>query len=334
MDEGLILQLAEFLEDIGINTGKHIITRGNLMISCPFASVSDSHKSDFDSRPSMGIQFSKKGFVYNCFTCKIKGIGIIGFMDRLQEHGLIEMRDETTLLKFMRNSLPSYTDDLDKEVEKKERDTKIGHLIKINNQQNLDLIKTKNLTKHLNKLTVTITKDVKLLFDAKKKELNFPCYDKQGVLKGVVRRAKYNYINEVDVEDLLYLEWLIKGDVAIVTEGMFDAIIIYKYLHDFNLLNKFSSVSLFGAEFTKSQVKKLITYFNGIIIMGDNDDAGISLEKKLIKAIDGRIPTYKIEYTGSDPAEMKRSEFRKLIQRPMLFNSINIEQKKFLRHEW
>lgn len=334
MDEGLTGQLVDFLEEVGLNTGKHILTKGNLMISCPFASVNSGHKHKVDSHPSMGLQFGRKGFVYNCFTCKEKGHGLFDFIDKLQKHGLVSVGDETKLVEFMKKGLPSFNVEVEREIEERQRDIEFGSFVKLEKPRNFSLVKARNVSRHLNKIDCEIAKDVRLMFDKDKKQLIFPCYNYQNEFRGVVRRNNRGYYNDVDVEDTLYLEWLIRGKIGIVTEGMFDAIIIYKYLKKHNMLKSYSSVSLFGAEFAPDQIRKLITYFDTLIIMGDNDDAGISLEKHFVKAVDGRVPTYKIEYIGSDPAEIKEKEFMKLIQRPMPYNHFAPTRKKFLQHEW
>src|SRR5690606_16370679 len=97
-----------------------------------------------------------------------------------------------------------------------------------------------------------------------------------------------------------------RNTIGIITEGMYDVLRTYYYLKELNLLDKYSVVGTFGAEVSVPQFRKIKEYFDRIILYGDNDSAGVGMERDIYKAVRRSIPIIlKFNYKGHDAGKVK-----------------------------
>src|SRR5690606_37718317 len=101
-------------------------------------------------------------------------------------------------------------------------------------------------------------------------------------------------------------------------------------LKELNLLDKYSVVGTFGAEVSVPQFRKIKEYFDRIILYGDNDSAGVGMERDIYKAVRRSIPIIlKFNYKGHDAGKVKLAQFKRIIKKPMLFNTLYEPSKTY-----
>jgi 5S rRNA maturation endonuclease (ribonuclease M5) len=297
------------LEDIGVDLDGYRYSGDNIQIRCPFAAFTNvvggikyKHSEGYDSIPSFGIKISDSGAIqFNCFTCFRRGNSLLQLIDMLVEHGLVKKgKSAYEIQNSLQLKFPKFWDEIitKNEIEEKAAFKKFPlseEAIKYNIGRGVDR---------------DIITDIQMSFDKKTDRVVFPVlsFEKEyvGFVSHSIFKEKPKYKNELNTRKYLYLEWLIKGTTLIISEGMYDAVLIYKFLKRLNMLDKYSSVSTFGAQVTNEQIKKIAAFSEKIILMGDNDDAGIAMEKRIYKAVSKKIPlVYRLDYVGKDPAQIR-----------------------------
>ena len=147
----------------------------------------------------------------------------------------------------------------------------------------------------------------RLRYDKAVQQVIFPAFNYEDSLVGTVRKsivgAWPKFSNDFDTGSYLYLEWLIgEAKTGIIVEGMYDALLVYHHLRKLDKLNEYAVVGTFGAKITNIQIKKMLTFFDRIVLMGDHDDAGIAMERNVYQRIRKRLPhVYRLRYLGKDP---------------------------------
>lgn len=81
-----------------------------------------------------------------------------------------------------------------------------------------------------------------------------------------------------------------------VTESSFDAIRLDQC--------GFPAVATLGSNVSKSQIKTLQKYFNHVIVVSDNDEAGASMAKKLIEGLGSRVSVIDLDKQYKDIGDM------------------------------
>lgn len=316
------------LEQLGLDTSDCRETNSNLMFKCFFAGVKDSvHSDGIDTNPSFGIKVTNTGFYYNCFTCNLRGRSLIEFIQMLIEHGVIKDKGNAfSLQNAIKIKFPKYYEKIVPEEKEKEFDLDI--------YEELDSdFYAYNFGRGLDKETI---EECGLMYDLPMKRVVFPVKNRQkenvGFVSHSIEGRKPKYSNECDTGKYLYLEWMIKRTTGIITEGMYDTLLTYQYIRNLGLLSEYSVVGMFGAEITSMQLKKLANYFDRLILMGDNDEAGIKMEQTIWKRLHKKIPLIrKVRYNGKDPGEIKSQEkFKKYFLNNMLpYNSLGISDVEY-----
>ena len=313
-DLELTNKIMQKLSEIGIDTSYHKISNNNIIIRCPFAHIS-GHSKGYDSNPSFGFKITDgKGFVYNCFTCKRRGNSFIKLYEELKKYGIVngklnpyDIQNEILLSVLSK-----------KHQNEKESSKEIHSLIGIPDYSNIKFIEY-NLKRGINVKTL---KDLRIRYIEQTGDIIIPVYNFYGHYKGYIKHnpnnLKKKYINKFDDKDFLFMEnkILLKGKKGIVVEGVYDAIKIYQFLTELNLIYEYSVVSLLGSSPTKTQLDLLIDYFSALLLMGDNDEAGIKMEKMVYNILKYKIPNiWRIKYEKDDPAELSKEEFEKYLHK-------------------
>lgn len=316
--------ILKFLEKLGLDVSVYRLTNNNIMIRCPFAE--NTHVNGTDHKPSFGIKIGSGGFLYNCFTggCDHSGHSILEFVEDLVAEGIIKANPDEAL--HLQNSLKiefpeyeeTYQEEIGREVDlelREKRNIDNPKFVLYNNKRGIRV-------ETLNKLDVE--------YDRENRIINFPVFDRRKKLVGFIDhnmgRSDPKYYNrDFDKRLYLYLEWLItEGTIGIVVEGVYDAILVYQHLMDLDLLHKYSVVSLLGTKVPPQQLDKLNKYFDRLILMGDNDVAGIDMEQRIWRGLNRRLPLiYKAYYKENDPGNIFNAEqFYNYISNRVFFKKI------------
>jgi 5S rRNA maturation endonuclease (ribonuclease M5) len=303
-NEALQSQILEYLRGVGIRIGTTRSSSGNIMFGCPFAPVS-GHRNSIDSKPSFGIKMTDEGFKAHCFTCKRSFRTFVAFMLELQKEGLVKtIGNPYQIQNSFKVVFPRYNERIDVAPDET-RTESIEEAVK-----HFDANSKEFLDYNLNKrgLTKDILVDANLLYDMKNKQTVFPQID-NGKLVGYVSHyidgRLPKYANNFNTESYLYLGWLSKAKTAIVVEGMYDALRIYMFLKQLKLLERFSVVGCFGSNVGLHQVSAMRKKFAQLILMGDNDQAGIDMEKRIYTRLSKQVPLiWRARYDYQDPAKI------------------------------
>jgi 5S rRNA maturation endonuclease (ribonuclease M5) len=268
------------------------------------------HKENVDRNPSFGLKVSKQGFLYNCFTCGIRGRSLVKFIEELQRHDIIP---ETMEAYKLQNAIHPEFHEYGKGTY---RDNEEIRVVKVPGEVgSRDLAYIQYHRERGVKLNTL--DDLQVRYIKKDAKVIFPVYDWKHRLKGYVEhkiKSSYpKYSNEVNKSENLYLEWLIRRNVTcgIVVEGIYDAIVTYQHLYDLGQLNNFNVVAMLGSKIGAKQVDLVSKYFNRVILYADNDEAGIMMEDKFYQFGHKKIPAiYRLRYMGGDPADVNIEKFK------------------------
>lgn len=298
------------LSKYGIDIENYKISNNNIQIHCPFASVS-GHSDYYDRKPSFGFKVTKGGFKYNCFTCNRKGNSFIQLVDELKKYNLIKSdinpyNTQNEILSYLFKKYKS-----DSKIKDNKNDEKIEPLIGVPDYSDIDFIEY-NLKRGVD---IKILKLLNVRYNKKDKSIIFPVYNFNGKYLGYIKHNRFSepkYKNYINHKNFLYLEnKIIKIPTkGIIVEGVYDAIVTYSHLLKLNLTYDYSVVAILGSSINDYQYNLFIEYFSSLILYGDNDEAGIKMEKLLYNKFKYKIPNiWRMRYNGNDPADVKLEDF-------------------------
>ena len=95
-----------------------------------------------------------------------------------------------------------------------------------------------------------------------------------------------------------------KYDTVYVVESSFDAIRLDQ--------NDIPSVATLGATISKKQVELLTKYFNSVIVVADNDDAGHNMQEKIVESLGHRAKIIGIPKRFKDVGDMTDQDIQEL----------------------
>ena len=72
------------------------------------------------------------------------------------------------------------------------------------------------------------------------------------------------------------------------------------------------SVATLGANVSKAQVELLQKYFNNVIVVADNDEAGGNMKTKIVEKLGSRVSVIKLDKQYKDIGDMGDEEIKKL----------------------
>ncbi len=174
-----------------------------------------------------------------------------------------------------RNLVEVLQETLDKKIEFKEYDLEIIEILHNNvfeSTKAIDYYKDRNIYKD------SVVK-YKLGYSKKQDMVTIPVYSPNGLCLGFVGRSIEGKVfkNTPGLQKsktLFNLQRAKRYDKVFVVESSFDAIRLEQVgVH---------AVATLGATISKEQRKLLKQYFNQVIVLGDNDEAGQNMSKKMI----------------------------------------------------
>lgn len=308
MGDSLNEKVIYLLDNLGVDVNNIRFTNDNIMIGCPFAAIG-GHTNSIDRKPSFGLKVTDSGFYYNCFTCGVRGRGLVHLVEELNSYGLINggIDEAYKLQSSLRLNFPEYEFDFNNSDDS-------GYDLYEGDDGFSDYFWEYNKKRGLNTTSIS---QLELKWDSKKESIIFPVFnfakEEVGYVQHIPGKGYYN--SKFDRDRTVYLEWLIKGKTGILVEGMYDAAITYQHLRLNNLLDKYSVVAMFGSKVTLKQCALVEKHFDRVIIYSDNDLAGIKMDNDVYRILSKRMPLiFKLHYEGSDPGIIKNSKmFKKLL---------------------
>lgn len=315
-------QLLEVLNRLEV--GKIRESGQNLMFLCPLAK--QRHHNGVDHDPSMGISFGD-GVVslVNCFGCGFKGP-----VSRLIEE------ISFTAPPFMYSDLINLVLDQEAYAAIDQIDTLPGY------EQYEDfptptIYEESILNPYAGSVPrytldrgITLSTSVVwgLGHDKQQRRLVFPVRNRIGGLVGLVGRSydehtSMRYLNYWMFKRGFFLfgEHLIRSKRLILVEGIIDAVKTWQSLRELDLLDDYSVVALFGAQFTQPQIKKIIDYADDVILMLDNDRAGIAGTDRLLREIAPLLVAFRAVYPPDvkDPDGLSPEQLHHMLDNARFF---------------
>jgi len=98
-----------------------------------------------------------------------------------------------------------------------------------------------------------------------------------------------------------------KFNTVYVVESTFDAIRLDQ--------NNVPAVATLGSNVSRNQIELLKKYFNDIVVIADNDDAGKSMQNNILDKVGKRATLISIPQRFKDVGDMKDSDIQELITR-------------------
>ena len=89
-----------------------------------------------------------------------------------------------------------------------------------------------------------------------------------------------------------------------VVESSFDAIRLDQI--------GFPAVATLGANVSVSQIRLLEKYFNNVVLIADNDEAGVIMTEKLIEKLGSRVTIVNLDKKYKDIGDMDDESIKKL----------------------
>jgi DNA primase len=159
------------------------------------------------------------------------------------------------------------------------------------------------------KITEQSMKKFKLGFSEKRQMVTIPVHSPDGLLLGFVGRSvegkEFKNTPNLPKAKTLFNLFRVKTSKNIyVVESSFDAI----RLDQCGL----PAVATLGSNVSNFQIDLLKKYFNDIIVIADNDDAGASMVKKLKKNLSSKLTVLSLDSKYKDVGDMGDDQIRAL----------------------
>jgi DNA primase len=251
---------------------------GNRKVCCPLAPF--THRGGTDKHPSMSVR-SGTPATYNCFTCHSKGS-----LKKLAKE-YVGYTGDNRPLDFLNSIEKSHSWGKSKR-DFGENSKKINERVKIEKKKAARKMTEEKLQFFLRRIPKYaiergLTKEECDLFeigyDGREERMIFTIRDYFKTLKGVSGRAlkedhdgmKYKHYYGFKKELVLYGEHLLKKEDkrGYLTEGFFDVIFMKRQV--------FNVVASMGTSLSSSQIFKLKSFFDEVVICPDFDDKGQGL---------------------------------------------------------
>jgi len=309
--------------------GCKIRRRGNdqLMVSCPLARW--RHENGDDSTPSLSVRAGEPAICY-CFGCKFSGT----VRRLLYEYANLAGVSPHYLLSKLDEDFSSLGRS-DSRGKQKQRWYKWGwkgyqdmneqpdimqgglshQLAQIYESYRVNLEPVREYLK-LRGLKPELADEFKMGYDEGRRRLLIPCYDWAGRLVGIIGRLtvnqsdgspKYLYSKGFELSQYLFGENIIYRFIQqgrlpsslVLVEGVFDHLNLYQY--------GVPALALMGSNLSSMQRQKLSQMASHIILMLDNDKAGIEAANRIYQQLHWRVRTSIYSLANmkvNDPAEL------------------------------
>ena len=149
----------------------------------------------------------------------------------------------------------------------------------------------------------------KLGYSVNQDMVTIPVHSPDGVCIGFVGRSieGKQFKNSVDLpksKTLFNLHRVKMEDKVYVVESSFDAIRLDQV--------GFPAVATLGANVSNTQIELLQKYFNNIIVIADNDEAGGNMKDRITERLGSRVSVIQLNKQYKDIGDMSDEEIKKL----------------------
>jgi len=316
-------QIIQAMELLGRPLGRFTKQRStvpgvrNITVPCILAKWTHEYPEHQQHRPSTGILIAPgKVSAVNCFSCGFHGT-MLGYVSRLQS--LDTHTDYSKAIEFLfENDIEDPAQWLDSPPSYKDG---MGYVAPSFDEELYAVCKGRTHKTYLfnrgfeaetlriweagydKRLTLEHAETGRFSeeFLDRQRRVVFPVRSRGGRLAGAVGRSVYdddprywNYWN-FNAKFALFGAHLV-GAVkkGIVVEGLLDTVFMHQVLRNKGLLDDYGVVGLLGSSVSAWQADELADLFDIILVMADNDVAGIKLEQSVVKALGLRMPLRKI----------------------------------------
>jgi DNA primase len=181
-------------------------------------------------------------------------------------------------------------------------------IIKRLNNQMMDSDRAKNYMLY-RKITQDSIIKFALGYSEKQDMVTIPVHSPEGIPVGFVGRSieGKDFKNTPGLpksKTLFNLHRVKTADRVYVVESSFDAIRLDQV--------GFPAVATLGANVSNSQTELLQKYFNNIIVIADNDEAGGNMKDKIIEKLGSRVSVIQLNKEYKDIGDMPDEEIQKL----------------------
>jgi DNA primase len=181
-------------------------------------------------------------------------------------------------------------------------------LIKRLNKQALDSPTAMNYF-HGRRITKESVVKFDLGYSEKQGSVTIPIHSPDGMCIGFVARTiegkEFKNTPGLPKSKVLFnLHKVKSSSIVYVVESSFDAIRLDQV--------GFPAVATLGANVSVSQIRLLEKYFNNVVLVADNDEAGTIMKDKLIEKLGSLVTVIKLDTKYKDIGDMDDDEIRKL----------------------
>lgn len=285
-------QVRRVLDGAGVNIEKELDT--DFIIFCPYHN---------NFRTPAGEVSKTKG-TFLCFSCHTTR-DLVSFIKEFTNRTYFES------LRFI--SSKGKNIDIEKEINKS--------LINVPEYKMFDELITKRLNtnalsspramSYYERRRVTKESVVKfgLGYSEKQDMTTIPIHSPDGILVGFVGRSiegkEFKNTPGLPKSKILFNLHRVKTSSKVyVVESSFDAIRLDQV--------GFSAVATLGANVSNTQIELLQRYFNNIIVIADNDEAGGNMKDKIIEKLKSRVSVIQLNIEYKDIGDMDDAAIRNL----------------------
>ena len=264
------------------------------MIFCPFH---NNHRT-----PAGEVQ--KSSGMFFCFSCQ-KSADLI----ELVMHTSGRTYFESARFIKSKEKLTNLTTEIDKALVKEEQYKTFDELIIKRLHNNLvDSERAKNYFTY-RKIAKSSCIKFSLGYSEKQDMVTVPVHSPDGIPLGFVGRSieGKDFKNTPGLpksKTLFNLHRVKKSDRVYVVESSFDAI----RLDQVGL----PAVATLGANVSSTQIELLQKYFNNIIVIADNDEAGGNMKDRIVEKLSTRVSVIKLNNEYKDIGDMPDEELKNL----------------------
>jgi DNA primase len=264
------------------------------MIFCPFH---NNHRT-----PAGEVQ--KDSGMFFCFSCQ-KSADLI----ELVMHTSGRTYFESARFIKSKEKLTNLTTEIDKVLVKEEQYKTFDELI-IKRLHN-NLVSSERAKNYFTYRKIEKSSCIKfsLGYSEKQDMVTVPVHSPDGIPLGFVGRSieGKDFKNTPGLpksKTLFNLHRVKKSDRVYVVESSFDAI----RLDQVGL----PAVATLGANVSSTQIELLQKYFNNIIVIADNDEAGGNMKDRIVEKLSSRVSVIKLNNQYKDIGDMPDEELRNL----------------------
>jgi DNA primase len=146
-------------------------------------------------------------------------------------------------------------------------------------------------------------------YSEKQDSVTVPMYNQDGMCLGFVARTiegkEFKNTPGLPKSKILFnLNRIKTSSTVYVVESSFDVIRLDQV--------GFPAVATLGANVSVSQIRLLEKYFNNVVLIADNDEAGVIMTDKLIEKLGSRVTVVHLDKKYKDIGDMDNDSIRKL----------------------